>query len=71
VFSADGAGQRINCLKQKPRAIFNTAAIFIGAVVGRTVDELFKQITIGTVDLDAVKFLSRGPTGSNLFASRS
>ncbi|MNF89463.1 hypothetical protein D3C84_719910 [compost metagenome] len=41
--------------QQQARAIFNRAAVGVGADIGAVLDELIEQIAVGTVDLHAIE----------------
>ena len=53
--AAPDRGDRLHHLEQQPRAVFDRAAVRVGALVRARTDELVEQIAVGAVDLDAIE----------------
>ena len=53
--AADRAGNGAHHFQQQACAVFDAAAIVVGAVVGAALQKLVEQVTVGTVDFGAVE----------------
>ena len=51
----------VDDLEQQAGAVFKTAAVGIGALVGKRRQELMNQVAVGGVNLDEVKARREGP----------
>ncbi len=49
---------------QQPGAVFNRAAVFVGAVIGLVFEELVEQVSVGRVNLNAIKSAGFGVLGA-------
>src|SRR5665213_1412808 len=58
--SAEDRDGSIGGLKHQPSAVFDGAAVLVVALVGAILQKLVEQITIGSVQLDAVKACGLG-----------
>src|SRR3954469_9194374 len=57
------AAHRIHYLQWEADAIFKTAAVCVGAVVGQRRKKLVQQVAVGSMNLDKIETCCHGPAG--------
>jgi len=62
--AADVGGDGAGHFQQQAGAVFDAAAVGVGALVGAGLEELVDEVAVGGVDLDAVKTRLDGGAGS-------
>ncbi|MNG21525.1 hypothetical protein D3C84_1059040 [compost metagenome] len=53
--ATNGFRHQVDCFQKKSQAVLNTATVLVGTSIQAPVDELLKNVTIRTMDFDAVE----------------